>query len=102
MDAKDCRTLEDIIVFLVSNLKWCDNPTAVDGWKQIMGFRRAFCIHQVWKSDDNHFVFHVDDYEGWDPTTEPNMGRYDSFMDLLQGVAKRYHKLWMVDMDERL
>ena len=67
-----------------------------------MGFRCAFCTHQVWKNDDGRFAFQVDDYEGWDPTTDPNMGTHDTFMDLLQGVATKYYKLWMVDLDERL
>jgi hypothetical protein len=63
-------------------------------WVQIFGFRRAFNIHGVYICNKtNEHAFHVDE-DDWFPGTEPNLGVYESFDSMIDGVSKRYAKLW--------
>jgi hypothetical protein len=82
---------------LASRLTWVadDRPTA-KGWVQELGYRHYYYIQQVWHNPTTgKYAFHSDEYEAWDPDTEPNLGMYDSFAEMLTGVASRYKHLWL-------
>jgi hypothetical protein len=66
-------------------------------WVQIFGFRRAFTIHGVYicKTTNEH-AFHVDE-EDWFIGTEPNLGVYESFDSMIDGVSKKYAELWSLE-----
>ena len=62
------------------------------------GFRRAMCIHQAFKHlNTGAYAFHVHPSEDWDGSCEPNMGMYDTFEDMIHGVADRYVVLWKLE-----
>jgi hypothetical protein len=63
-------------------------------WVQIFGFKRAFYIHGVYicKTTNEH-AFHVDEQD-WFSGTEPNIGVYESFDSMIDGVSKRYAERW--------
>jgi hypothetical protein len=95
MRAEDCKSTDDVVQHLASELKWIDEEVKVGTWVQKMGFRRSFVISQVWYNNDTKkWAFHVsdDEYSG-----EPNMGSYQSFTDLLSGVAQKYASLWKLE-----
>jgi hypothetical protein len=73
-------------------LKTLDNFHLVDS-----GFTRAFHIHAVFKSDTDQYCFHVKDKnEPDDIDFVPNMGVYDDWESMIQGVATLYSKSWNV------
>ncbi len=92
------KSKEDVEWYLVNALEKCNDPSVYvhDGrtYSQFFGFRRAFSIHGVFRSDDGKkYGFHVSD-DGWDGQNAPNLGLYDSYAELLQGVAIKYSKRW--------
>ncbi len=92
MRAADCKSRDDVMQHLVSELQWIDKEVNVGQWIQKMGFRRHHFTSQVWYNTTTKvWAFHVsdDDFSG-----EPNMGIYVSFTDLLLGVAQKYTSLW--------
>ncbi len=92
MRAEDCKTVDDIMLHLVSHLEWIDEDVKVGPWVQKMGFRRSLTVTQVWyNTETNEWAFHVGD-DGY--TGTPNMGIYPSFTDLLNGVAQKYYIYW--------
>ena len=93
MDVIDCKTKDDIILYLVSNFNYATDKIYRDDFILIMGFRRAFCCHQVWYSKlQNMYAFHIEDQDEFNGN--PNMGLYNSFYELLDGVADIYYKKW--------
>ena len=99
MDVRLVDSTDDIALYLVSRLDWLeDDARDYEGdWTQVMGFRRAFQAHQVWRSSAGKFAFHVSDGMGSDEAEfhgEGNMGTYDTFTQLLNGVSTQYHELW--------
>lgn len=96
MDPCACNSKDDVLKFLVSRLAWIHEECPVrKGWRQELGYRHFYYIQQVWHNPaTGQYAFHSDDDNGWDPDTPPNMGMYDTFSDLLSGVADRYHQLW--------
>jgi hypothetical protein len=93
MLAQDCKTVDDIVLHLVSHLEWIHETVAGPGnWVQKMGFRRSLFISQVWYNTETHeWAYHVSDDE---ITGAANMGIYYSFTSLLLGVAQKYSTLW--------
>lgn len=63
-------------------------------WHLTHEFRRAFHLHQVYSDEEKwRFAFHVDEY-GWDGKSAPNMGVYDSWSEMIDGVAAKYAVAW--------
>ena len=107
----DCKCIEDIEEHLVENLRMCDDIVSTKAFKmngkevtfkQIQGFRRAFCIHGVYKAsilDENEkcknlYAFHVSE------STEhgfPNMGIYTSMSELIREAATIHARLWKLN-----
>ena len=95
------QTLDDVKEYLTSWLAIVQDDNAEpidfqgDEWFQTHGFRRGFMKHQVFSESKNHrFTFHVTEEGGWDGTKEPNMGVYDSWIDMIDGVAMKYAIAW--------
>lgn len=92
MRAEDCRSVDDIMQHLASQLQWIDEEIKVGSWVQKFGFRRYYFISQVWyNTETKKWAFHVSDDKY---TGEPNMGVYESFTELLLGVSQKYSILW--------
>ena len=94
------NTIEEIKEYLTSWLEMY-NPVNHDSpiedsngtiWYLTHGFRRAFNLHQVY-TDKTNFAFNVDEY-GWDGTFVPNMGIYNSWNEMIDGVAFKYAIMW--------
>jgi len=62
-------------------------------WHLTHDFRRAFNLHQVYCDQDDRFAFHVDEY-GWEGKTTFNMGIYNSWDEMIEGVAAKYVVAW--------
>lgn len=102
MKAEDCKSVADIIVHLVSNLQYVDDgPILLDkngySWQQIMGFKRHFVLSEVfWCKETNEYGFHVQDSD-FDFAKEwigPNLGKWPTFLSMLEGVSKKYAQKW--------
>ncbi len=67
-----------------------------ESWIIVAGFRRGFCAHNVMVNMTTHeYAFHAaEDFDFF-----PNMGKYATYEDMLEGVANRYAVLW--DIDEK-
>jgi hypothetical protein len=92
MDASDCKTKDDILLHLISNLNFVSGEVLVDDYQQCLGFRRWMCTSQVWyNKTTKKWAYHVSDdaFKG-----DPNMGVYDSLAELLYGVSNFYANLW--------
>lgn len=90
--------LMEVKQYLLDFLEKVENDTVKfyknKKWVQIYGFRRAFCIHGVYICHETgEHAFHVDE-EDWFPDTEPNLGAYESFDSMIDGVSKRYAERW--------
>lgn len=98
MKAEDCKTKDDILLHLVYHLEPVNEIVVIEDFTQIMGFRRAFHITSVWYSKlQNKYASHVasDDDLEQSFIRNPNLGLYDSFYELLDGVATIYSKKWL-------
>jgi hypothetical protein len=95
------KNIEWYLLTWLQPLKPGENPQQyiIDGkiYYQIMGFRRGFCIHAVFREiNGDTFAFNVDDpcvdvdYHNF----KPNMGVYGSFAELLIGVTNFYYERW--------
>lgn len=95
IDVTAVKSLADMEWFLMSNLRPSMSPPPKDGWIQIMGFRRAFAIHGLYRNiHTNAFAFHVT-AEHWEwGDSPPNFGIHSTFSDCIRGVAMAYLKLW--------
>jgi hypothetical protein len=92
MNSLDCKTRNDIYLYLVSNLEYISEKPVVGDYTQMLGFRQKMMVHQVWYNTmSNKWAFHVSDDTF---TGTPNMGEYDTFPELLEGVVTIYAKLW--------
>lgn len=61
---------------------------------QVFGFRQSMFVSQVWYNKCTHkWAFHVSD-DGYSGV--PNLGEYDSYAELLYGVANFYAKRWPI------
>ena len=95
------QTLDDIKDYLNSWLVPVldDSVTPFDfkgtQWRQTHGFKRGFCMHQVFSNGESRFAFHVDD-EDWNETDDPNMGIYDSWSEMINGVAMKHAIAWKI------
>lgn len=95
MEASSCKTDDDIIKFLVSHMIWNPDPPAQRDWVQQFGFRHYYWIQQVWFNPaTGQYAFHSDEFDSWDADTTPNLGMYNSFHEMLQGVAETYQRRW--------
>lgn len=103
MQAEKCKTTDDIIKFLVSHMIWNPEPPAQREWVQQFGFRHYYWIQQVWfNRSTGEYAFHSDEFDSWDADTVPNFGKYDSFQNMLRGVAELYMRRWNTSSDEML
>ena len=101
MQVGDCRTRDDIVLHLVSWLQWIppsEQPT-IEGWTQVMGYRRAFNTHQVWRHTSGRYAFHVNDpaneHDDFDQSSfSANIAEADTFEALLHRTADRYSTHW--------
>jgi hypothetical protein len=69
----------------------------IDGkiYHQIMGFRRGFCVHGVFREiNGDSFAFSVNEVDPDHNNFKPTMGVYQSFAELLIGVTDLYYKCW--------
>ena len=96
------KTHTEIVEYLTSWLEIIPDSSRVHlydnrQWIQTHGFTRAFHIHAVFKSDTDQYCFHVKDKnEPDDVIFIPNMGVYDDWESMIQGVATLYSKSWNV------
>ena len=94
MKVEQCQSVDDIVVHLVANLAWIDEDVAVGVWRQRFGFRRGPWTSQAWHNTvTNEWAFHVSDGAF---TGMANMGTYDTFHEMLHGVAGLYEKSWLI------
>ena len=95
MEPVECKSKDDIIKYLTSRLAWNDDPPVQKGWVQQFGYRQAYWIHQLWfHPETGRYAFHSDEFDNWNTESDPNLGMYSSFNDMLQGVAEVYKNLW--------
>jgi len=95
MDVRDVRTKSDIKTYLTSNLKSVDGIKDHEGWRQTLGFRRAFNIHGVYHNEKTgEYGFHVSDDNDPPVDNKYNMGKYKSYEKLIDGVANFYYTKW--------
>lgn len=94
-------TKEEIEYYLRLNLKPLTKEESLNNhivsfdnskWRQTYGFKRAFTIHGVFISDDtNEYAFNIDE---WVDNTQPTMGIYESFDEMISEVASMYYACW--------
>lgn len=95
MDSNLCKTREDIYIYLVSNLEYVSEKVTVGNYRQVLGFRQKMWISQVWYNEtDKRWGFHVSDHNEIIFNCNPNMGEYNSFPELLEGVTNQYALRW--------
>jgi hypothetical protein len=94
MNSHDCKTKDDILLYMISNFRFVPGNVLVGEYRQVLGFRQNMQISQVWfNKNTNKWAFHVSDDEF---TGTPNMGEYDTFADLMHGVSTIYAKRWPI------
>lgn len=97
------RNMEDIKEYLNTWLDPVDSQTEFEydnkKWRMTHGFQRGFYSHALLKSEDGKYAFNVVEQEKQlEHPWKPNMGVYDSYEDLIDGVAKIYFVLWGLDL----
>lgn len=102
-DVLHLRSARDVEWYLVSHLKLCETEHSEtvtyenELYTYSMGFRRAFCMHCVYRNDvNNKYAFHVGETL-WNGLDGPNLGMYDSFAEMLQKVSLLYAVAWRLD-----
>lgn len=94
MNSSDCKTKDDILLYMISNLRIVPGKVMVGEYRQVLGFRQSMNISQVWyHKSTKKWAYHVSDDEF---TGIPNMGEYNSFADLMHGVSCFYEKRWPI------
>jgi hypothetical protein len=94
MQAEDCKTVDDVLLHLVSHLQWVHGEVCVDDWKQLLGFRRSLQTSQVWHNvSTGLWGYNVSDDEF---TGSPNLRTAPTFSQLLQDVAAFYARFWKI------
>ena len=48
MNSSDCKTKDDILLYMISNLKFVPGNVMVGDSMQVLGFRQSMQISQVW------------------------------------------------------
>lgn len=92
MDSNQCKSRDDIYLYLVSNFQYIFENINVGDYKQILGFRQKMVCSQVWYNDKTKkWAFHVSDDEF---TGLANMGEYNSFIELLNNIVDKYVHIW--------
>lgn len=88
------QTLDDVKQYLSTWLKETDDHVVLRGWTQTHGFRRGFASHAAFRDDDGRYKFLVNT----DDETEPiDMGTYDTWDEMISGVARRYCVQWNLE-----
>lgn len=101
MEASSCKTTDDVMKFLTSHMMWIPDPPTQKGWIQQFGYRHYYWIQQIWFNPaTGQYAFHSDEFDSWDTNTPPNLGMYNSFQEMLQGVANIYLQKWNVSPAE--
>ena len=93
-DVKDYLTSWLTKIIVDEDVPPVDHPCGTE-WYLTYEFRRAFNLHQVYtcEGDTPRFAFHVSE-DGWDGETLPNMGVYESWDEMIDGVALKYAVAW--------
>lgn len=93
MKFEQCKNVDDVVKFLVHRLIWIPEPPTQLGWTQQFGYRCAYYNQQVWyHAESGRYAFHSDK-PYWNPKSEPNLGMYNTFHSLLEGVAEKLKTL---------
>ncbi len=101
MEASECKASDDVVKFLTSRMMWIPHPPTQKGWVQQFGYRHYYWIQQVWFNPaTDQYAFHSDEFDSWDTTKLPNLGMYNSFQEMLQGVANYYVRLWGISASD--
>ena len=94
MNTLDCKTKNDILLYMISNLRFASGKVMVGDSMLVLGFRQSMQISQVWfNKSTKKWGYHVSDVEY---TGVPNLGEYNSFADLLYDVSTFYAKRWHI------
>ena len=94
MDPSECKTKDDVLFHLVSNLTYIYEDKFAGEYRQVLGFRRSFSVSQVWRNrTSGTWAYHVSE-DAFDGVA--NIGEYDTFGELLDRVADVYAKLWNI------
>lgn len=96
---KPPQSFNDVKEYLTTWLQVITPPSVITyngvSWSQSYGFKRGFNIHGVFTNNANDvFAFHA--AEDGDMHNFPNLGTYESFDTMIDGVARRYCKLWKI------
>jgi hypothetical protein len=94
------NTKHDIKQYIVTWLEPVLNDSnKYQNWTQVFGFRRGFVIHGVYVNDKTkEYAFHVIDPDSYNTYNNfPNLGSYDSYETMLEGVVDKYAKLWGIN-----
>lgn len=97
MNACECKTEDDVLKHLVSFLTWYypELPADERGWQLQMGYRRAFTNHQVWyHAESGRYAWYISEEKEWITGDETNALMFNSFADLLSGVARKHTSIW--------
>lgn len=94
---KPPKSKKDIREYLTTWLE--SSSTSVDIcieneiWKSVSGFRRGFCVHSVMMNVmTGEYAFHAaDDFDQF-----PNMGKSNTYDDLINEVVDKYAILWNI------
>ena len=96
--AETINNRRDIRQHVFGNMQMFDapEPTENPAWVQLAGTRIGFHVHGVYYNETSKkYAFDVN--ETWDELTFPNMGQYDSYEELEDGVVETYAGMWHID-----
>lgn len=105
LSAEACKSKEDVVSFLFDRLTLYTTTQDIEtidneSWVVVSGFRRWFYYHNVFVNTASHeYAFHVSDGDLYEYRFDgfPNFGRYNSYGEMIDGVADRYVVLWKLD-----
>ena len=64
MNTLDCKTKDDILLYMISNLRFVSGKVMVGDSMLVLGFRQSMQISQVWfNKSTNKWAYHVSDVE---------------------------------------
>ena len=98
-----CQTIQDVHAFIIKHLKHrCNQPSEriqEELWTIIAGFRIDLHCHNVYVNNATHeYAVHVSSVKLYEHHNLgfPNMGRYNTYSDMIIGFVDKYAELWQI------
>lgn len=100
----ECKTIQDIHAFIIKHLKHrCNQPCEMiqdELWIIIAGFRIDLHCHNFYINNaTQEYAVHDSNVKLYEHHNYgfPNLGRYNTYSDMIIGVVNKYAELWHID-----